>query len=74
MGFEAHGGCAGDAHHIGLGNAAVNGTVRLARKLGGADAAHKVGVQVQNVGVLLQEAANGLAQGLFKQARVFSPV
>ena len=62
-GLEAGSGqTAGDADHVALGDAAVDGTVALVGQLGGADAAHQVGVQVDDLLVGFQQFANGLTQ------------
>ncbi len=55
-----------NANHVGLGNATVNGTVRIGlRPLGRADAAHKIGVQINKVGILSRQGGNHGAQNVF---------
>ena len=75
-GLEARRGqAAGDAHHVGLGDAAVDGAVRMGLAvLGGADAAHQVGVQIDVIRVLIQQLRDVGGQKFLEGAAVRAAV
>ena len=71
-GLEAHGReTGGDAHHVGLGDAAVNHAVGAGLGgLGHADAAHQVCVQIDDVGVVVDHLGNHLCKNVLERLDV----
>ena len=74
--LEADGGhAAGDADHIGLGNAAVDGALGFGGELGRADAAHQVCVEVDGATRPAPEFRQWFRPGrLYNRRASFSPV
>ena len=75
-GLEARSGqTGGDARHIGLGNAHVDGAVGMGLGiLGGADAAHQVCVEIDDVGIALQHLGNLRAENILEGAGISASV